>query len=345
MLKNRIPQLDGLRAVAIFMVFLHHAFHIPLLWMGVDVFFVLSGFLITGILMRRKASGESYFGYFYSRRVRRILPPFLATLLVGSLLFGWAWTRDWPWYVTFSMNIGEAMHRITDPVAPFWSLAVEEQFYLLWPLVILLLPRRWIPRVGAACVIAAPLLRATFTHHVTDYLVIYLVTPFRMDTLAAGALVAFLWHEKRAAFEKLSRYAWPGLLGALAVLGLSSRWHSWMLKSDTVAGNTFTYEFILIAAVSLLLLVLRGSGPIQQVLTLKPVRYVGFISYTIYLTHLAFLRLFSTFTHSHTLVVLSAAVVCLLYSSVSWFLMERPLLMPSKQEDASKSALRLVPAE
>ena len=83
---RRIPELDGLRAVAILAVFVHHALNVPLLWMGVDLFFVLSGFLITGILLDRKESGRSFFSYFYERRARRILVPYIV-LLAGSSLF------------------------------------------------------------------------------------------------------------------------------------------------------------------------------------------------------------------------------------------------------------------
>ena len=89
---RRILQLDGLRAIAVLAVFAQHALKAPL-WMGVDLFFVLSGFLITGILLDRKARGQSYFGYFYARRARRILPPYLLLMVVSSLLFGFGWAK------------------------------------------------------------------------------------------------------------------------------------------------------------------------------------------------------------------------------------------------------------
>src|ERR1700744_4298233 len=83
---HRIVQLDGLRAIAVLAVFAQHALRAPL-WMGVDLFFVLSGFLITGILLERKSRGQSYFGYFYARRARRILPPYVLLMVVSSILF------------------------------------------------------------------------------------------------------------------------------------------------------------------------------------------------------------------------------------------------------------------
>jgi peptidoglycan/LPS O-acetylase OafA/YrhL len=93
---QRISQLDGARGVAILAVFLNHALNAKLLWMGVDLFFILSGFLITGVLLNAKQhSLRGYFAKFYARRARRILPPYLLTLLMASLFFGFAWTRHW----------------------------------------------------------------------------------------------------------------------------------------------------------------------------------------------------------------------------------------------------------
>src|SRR6476620_290798 len=97
---GRIVQLDGVRAVAVLAVFMNHAFGVSL-WMGVDLFFVLSGFLITGILLDRKSRNQSYFGYFYARRARRILPPYVLLLILSSLLFGLGWLKQWWWYVFF----------------------------------------------------------------------------------------------------------------------------------------------------------------------------------------------------------------------------------------------------
>src|SRR5579883_2541500 len=108
--RNRITQLDGLRAVAILCVFLFHVLFVPFLWMGVDIFFVLSGFLITGVLLDRKAAGGSYFGNFYSRRARRVLAPCALLLLISSLLFGTGWVREWYWYAFFASNIPQIFH-------------------------------------------------------------------------------------------------------------------------------------------------------------------------------------------------------------------------------------------
>jgi peptidoglycan/LPS O-acetylase OafA/YrhL len=91
---KRITQLDGVRVCAISAVFLQHAFKLKMLWMGVDLFFILSGFLITGILIKNKnATVGTYFGQFYARRARRILPPYILFLFFASIVLGVAWTR------------------------------------------------------------------------------------------------------------------------------------------------------------------------------------------------------------------------------------------------------------
>ena len=97
---QRVPQLDGLRAIAILMVFAHHALHVPFLWTGVDLFFVLSGYLITGILLKAKPERNmrGYWGPFYKRRALRILPPYVGFLGVLSLTFRVPWPHVWYWY-------------------------------------------------------------------------------------------------------------------------------------------------------------------------------------------------------------------------------------------------------
>jgi len=132
---RRIVQLDGLRAIAVLMVFVHHSFQSQLFWTGVDLFFILSGFLITGILLdqRQKQIWSGYLGPFYGRRARRILPPYLLFLVFTSVFFGIGWLRRW-YFFLFLMNTEPFRSMATQySIGILWSLAVEEQFYLLWP--------------------------------------------------------------------------------------------------------------------------------------------------------------------------------------------------------------------
>jgi peptidoglycan/LPS O-acetylase OafA/YrhL len=106
---QRIRQLDGVRGLAILAVFLNHAFSARLLWMGVDLFFVLSGFLITGVLLNAKQySLGGYFARFYARRARRILPPYFLTISLVSVIIGFAWARHWYLYILLTNLLDSA---------------------------------------------------------------------------------------------------------------------------------------------------------------------------------------------------------------------------------------------
>ena len=162
---KRIPQLDGLRALAILAVFVGHSLKVRMMWMGVDLFFVLSGFLITSILLDvPKVSFTSYIGAFYARRVRRILPPFLLLLVVVSVVFGVAWLKHWYMYFGL-MNYREFFHDeiLTGPLASLWSLGVEEQFYFFWPVLVYFVAPKKLPGILLGLMILAPVLRGVLT--------------------------------------------------------------------------------------------------------------------------------------------------------------------------------------
>src|ERR1700733_10018265 len=120
-LNGRITQLDGLRAIAIIAVFWHHAFETKLAWMGVDLFFILSGFLITDILIRScHRRILAYLGSFYGRRIRRILPPYFLLLAITCVLFGAWWLKSWYYYLGF-MNLLPITHvKFPDSLAILW---------------------------------------------------------------------------------------------------------------------------------------------------------------------------------------------------------------------------------
>ena len=324
--RGRITQLDGLRAVAIIMVFLHHAYHAPLLWMGVDIFFVLSGFLITGILVNQtdKPFGE-YIGHFYARRVRRILPPYLMLLLLNLVFFGAYWLRPWYFYLGL-MNF--------NPLPPaslslLWSLAVEEQFYLLWPLAVFFLSRRHLKVCSVLLLLAAPILRYTCAQFAPPH-AIYFWLPFRMDTLAAGALIALLWPDLRERLQAPSRVratvAVAAVASALSVAVLV--WlgrHGITTYYSTPMGNVLIFEATLIIGVSLFLTALLGVG--KRFLDLKPLLWIGRISYSLYLIHMTLLLVLPGAHH------LIAAAASLAYAVAMWFLIEKPLISTGHAPD------------
>ena len=214
----RIPALDGLRGIAILLVLLFHGLynnHVDsklvsiflslgrLSWSGVDLFLVLSGFLIGGILLDAKDSPR-YFTTFYLRRAYRILPIYGVVVGIYSLrylpvsvLHSWAGSAAIPFgaYPTFTQNFWMASRGTFGPVsmAVTWSLAVEEQFYLTAPLIVRRLSRKRLVYMLAAIVFLAPILRVllVFTFH-QDCLAAYVLMPCRADALCLGMLSAIL---------------------------------------------------------------------------------------------------------------------------------------------------------
>jgi peptidoglycan/LPS O-acetylase OafA/YrhL len=324
-LPKRITQLDGIRALAITSVFIHHAFQVKLLWMGVDLFFILSGFLITGILLDKKDEKlSSDFGHFYGRRARRILPPYALLLVITAAFFGLAWIRHWYMYA-FLMNFLLAFN-IPQPVSlsVLWSLAVEEQFYLLWPFVIFFLSENLIAWFAAAIVIAAPFLRWFCTPLFVNHWPIYSLTPFRMDLLGLGALLAIAWRRHRPLIERFGAFG-PILSAiALAVLLVLSRKSGFTTSANNQLANVWIYELSLFMSTGVILWALSGKGVAP--LNLSPVRYLGRISYSVYLIHITILLLLRSHFSSKETVAALGFILSLLYASASWFLLEKPLL-------------------
>lgn len=331
---HRIVQLDGLRAFAVLAVFAQHALHAPL-WMGVDLFFVLSGFLITGILLERKARGQSYFSYFYARRARRILPPYLLLLAVSSLLFGFGWAHYWPWYAFFATNIGDALGQSGhDSLNILWSLAVEEQFYIVWPFVVLLLPQRFMAVVAAALILLVPVLRAVATPWFDTYWPIYYLTPFRMDLLAAGALLAVLVRRDRNALEP---FKWPAAVLFFAALGVLAWLHLHYPRfraMNTPLSNAMLYSISLVLCTSIVVFALQSKGIVRRLLSNPVLVYIGTISYTIYLIHLTILYAVWPLHYGRIESAAIALVLTLAYASASWFLFERRLTRGPRRRSA-----------
>ena len=338
--KGRIRTLDGLRALAILSVFVHHALGVPLLWIGVDLFFVLSGFLITGILLDLKERGGRYYGHFYERRARRILLPYVLSLLVSSCLFGFGWSKYWYWFAFFGTNVGAALGQIThDSLLQLWSLAVEEQFYLIWPVVVLVLSQKGLGIAACSGVIAAPVLRALATPFFSSHFPIYFLTPFRMDLLCAGAALAVLWKVRRDVFVRLQlvAYACAGVSGA-SVMWLSHfRW--FRTSANTVAGNVMLYSLVLVFVTSLVVIALGQAGPVCVLLRMAPLGFIGRISYSMYLVHAAAIIWLQSIFRGRASVFVAALAATVLYATASWYGLEKWLLGgPSGDLHANQSA-------
>jgi peptidoglycan/LPS O-acetylase OafA/YrhL len=302
----RIAGLDGLRAVAVIGVLLYHAgvSWIPGGLLGVDVFFVISGFLITTLLLDERArTGRIALRAFWTRRLRRLLPALIAMLLFVSVVWGlllkndggislrrdvlFAFGYSANWWFAFSGQGYFQLLNAPSPVLHTWSLAVEEQFYLLWPLAVAaLLSRgrhvgRW--AAGGAVVAAIATLAQSLAGVWTDRL--YYGTDTRAVPLLVGAAFG-AWYVRHGRSLKLSSRARSGLqgLGLLALIGVG-----WAFtRIDGRSALLYRGGFLALAiTVSVLIVTVAADphGPLTRVLDCRPLRYLGTISYGLYLWH------------------------------------------------------------
>jgi peptidoglycan/LPS O-acetylase OafA/YrhL len=192
-----MPRLDGLRALAVGGVLLDHYVHAPFIHMlgpggaGVRLFFVLSGFLITSILLmeRDRSTGVGDAAVrFYGRRLLRLSPPLWIAIAWGAAFGILNIRHDWWKHALYLTNIMVSRHHNWTGPAHFWSLSVEEQFYLAWFFVVVVAPRRWLVPVILACIAIAPTYRAMIPQPEADHPVVLL--PGQVDALALGALLA-----------------------------------------------------------------------------------------------------------------------------------------------------------
>jgi peptidoglycan/LPS O-acetylase OafA/YrhL len=310
----RIPALDGLRGLAVSLVMLHHFFqpYDPetgvldrLLfgiagsgWTGVDLFFVLSGFLITGILLDTKGTPH-YLRNFYARRTLRIFPLYYAALLVFFVVFPalpppgfgayvapsapdqlWFWTyltnfriaANGHWYPTLVPNV-------------FWSLAIEEQFYLIWPLVVLRLGPRALMALCVGLFVGALALRLVFALVGVAPLTTFVLTFTRVDCLALGATLALPARTDGG----LDRAAWwarrlgPPSLLLLIVLALPHGTLDWQNPWTNTVG--FSLVALLWGAMIVMTLPGRPEARVRRVFEAGFMRTLGKYSYALYVVH------------------------------------------------------------
>ncbi len=256
---------------------------------GVDLFFVLSGYLITGILLAN-ANSSSFFSTFYRRRSFRILPIYgvmLVIYLIGRKLGGSApvlfgGTLPWWSYVIGLQNIWMAIHQNYGAswLAGTWSLAIEEQFYLIFPLVVYFAPPRMLPRLLIALLVLAPLGRI-IAYGLGDRLGYYVLMPLRADILAIGALIA--WLEFSGSVSSSVRRAFQIVFWSSACFFPVFAWFV-ELSDFTMAiwGHTYLVAFY----GSMLFMVLdRRGAPQLAFLRSAPAAFFARISYALYLTH------------------------------------------------------------
>jgi peptidoglycan/LPS O-acetylase OafA/YrhL len=334
------PDIDGLRAIAVMLVVNFHGFPaaLPGGFIGVDIFFVISGFLITGIIAREL--GENRFSLigFYNRRIRRIFPA-LIVVLCAVLMLGWLWmlplayaqlSSDVFASAAFAANIALMLQSgyfdvesAKKPLLHLWSLGIEEQFYLAWPLI-LMIAARW--RAGllvVACVIALAsfILNVTLIGH--DPVATFYLPFTRAWELLAGAVLALTWSRIDQSGAASNWRAAGGLVlivVAAAVLNVHRAFPGWWA--------------LLPVAGSALLLSAPASWVNRTLLGWPPAVWTGLISYPLYLWHWPLLVLFAI-VKFEPLTPVDTELALLLSAALSWgtyVLIEKPLRFGGRRE-------------
>jgi peptidoglycan/LPS O-acetylase OafA/YrhL len=261
------------------------------------------------------------------------------------VLFGFGWAQHWEWYAFFATNIGDALNQSGhDSLNVLWSLAVEEQFYIVWPFVILLVPERALGYVAGALIVLVPVLRAVATPWFDSFWPIYYLTPFRMDLLAAGALLAVAVRRDANALAPFKVLAVLGVCVALAVLAWLHLHYPRFRAANTPLSNAGLYSVSLLLCTSVVVIALQSKGIVKRVLCNPVLVYIGTISYTIYLIHLTVLYALWPLHYNRYVTAVLALAITLVYASASWFGFERRLIHGSatrgQQPDAALHATR-----
>jgi peptidoglycan/LPS O-acetylase OafA/YrhL len=316
-------------------------------WSGVDLFFVLSGFLIGGILIDAK-DATNYFKVFYVRRFYRILPLYGALCLLSAVVFWmplsthtWLFGGDVPWYsyLTFGQNFWMAKANSTggSQMGPTWSLAVEEQFYLTLPFVIRVFSRKTLPYAVGVGVLLAPVIRIALWFAVGPVYggnVTYLLMPCRMDGLLLGVLAAIAVRNQSSWNWLVTHTRFIGTASALLGLGVLG-----MIRKKIIFGTfdlaSFGFTWVALFYLSLLLLAITKQGLVNRIFRLRALTGMGALAYSLYLLHFPMLGIVYgmagkaaptvTGLSSAGLTLLSGALVVGL-ARVSWLYFERPLV-------------------
>ena len=358
---HRDPALDGLRGIAVLMVFLFHYggglkshnLAVRLLgyitaagWTGVVVFFTLSGFLITGSLWDSRGNPH-WMRNFYARRFLRIFPLYYTALALSAIVLFLTWhnlhqLQQLSIYALFLQNIPglvSSAQSIPSPLPLYhlWSMAVEEQFYLLWPCLLLMVPNRrsafqlcaWVCVISAAfraTLFSLPQIPLQITYSFQDFLLTH------AGEFALGACLALAWRDPER--KPSARFAKPILLAGLAIYILSSlisHGFSWDSNLQYALGLTGAS----LAAVALLVLALH-PGLVRRVCSSSALQFMGRISYGFYIFHILFQGFFdaisrhivhtSTGSSYQAVRLFVAFVLTLLISWLSFHLLETPFL-------------------
>lgn len=351
--------LTTFRWFAFFAVFLGHAYILGSGYLGVQAFFVLSGFLLTDILVKMKEThqGKSYFRIFYGRRMLRIFPLYYGYLLLVALVTlpmfypdgGSGYERvdrfyqQLPWAITYTYNFFHASlwYEHTHLLVHFWSLAVEEQFYLLWPVIIYFLPGKYLKNFLVLVILLGPVLR-WFTGYLFDNelisflgkqkeLVIYVLPFSHIDAFAIGGFFAL--YRKGGSMKNLFIF-----FIAVVLLGLLSSWlsdgslhlNALGYSNFMALGYQYVWGYTLVNVFfATILVAIKEDRFFPNKGQKSRLRYLGEISYGLYVFHYPCLWLVYTCMPDHVpgvLTIVVALILTILLSIVSYELYEKKFI-------------------
>jgi len=364
----RIPELDGLRGIAIGLVivehyFIYHSFVPPhtiasysqvpfrLAWTGVDLFFVLSGFLIGGILLDVRES-SNFFKVFYARRFFRIVPLYAACLTIFFLVFAltkvnvaprfsWMYEGRFSWapYILFLQNLWMARWNAVGafPLAVTWSLAVEEQFYLTLPILVKSLRPDRLLTILVAGVVAAPFIRTVlYILRPEFFFSWFMLMPCRADSLLLGVLGAmFMRSAKCRRWVANKRWVFQYFLFPILLVGLTFfSLRAWSPKAFLMLSVGYSWLAVFYLSVLLYALLWKSSWT-SACLRLRWLTWLGIIAYGTYLLHEFILGLVfgliwsgppALFNLQRLAVALVSCILTLLVCKLSWEFFEKPLV-------------------
>lgn len=308
---RRIPELDGLRGIAILLVITFHYINNQLTnstakigralcqvtsfgWTGVDLFFVLSGFLIGTILIRNRQSPR-YFSTFYIRRIVRIIPNYYLLIGLFLLLLGMPYFsrsaflhkgNDIPWWSYLAMVHNIYMGRLhslgSNAVNVTWSIGIEEQFYLVFPLIVYFAKKEWIPYILGLAILLASVIRGFYAHWIPRYVFL----PCRMDSIAFGAMVAY-FNEGFQLEKIVKKYA--GWFALILMADVGTCLYLFLRYSDLGINRHF-FLAVFFSGCLVAALVYQDSF-YGRLLRNRLLTWIGTISYSLYLFHYLILAL------------------------------------------------------
>ncbi|QHW00913.1 acyltransferase family protein [Spirosoma endbachense] len=363
---NHLRQLDGVRFLAVALVLFDHwmagRIELPLGALGVTIFFVLSGFLITRILLSSKDKLKDkpngglgkYLKIFYIRRTIRIFPIYYLVLFVLYAVNEPPVRQTFGWLALYATNLYMAYYSVwMGTVDHLWSLAVEEQFYLFFPLLLFFVPRRWVPLTAALMIVGAVAMRYVLYRARLPWFIGYVTMPSCLDSFGLGTIMAFWWLYQRERFQQVfqnSAWIWISIL-LFATVVIYTKILPAIPDPQGWSGHhnimSDVWERLAASLIGFFLIgraVLGFGGPMKWLLENPVSQYMGKISYGLYLYHNFVFNVYHTRpTHftmrawrriTDILPFLNSSYffpfcfylsLTLLIATLSWYLVERPI--------------------